>query len=185
MFLTTLIIQARSQYPRYRTLTLAAAALLIALGALGALPSMTSTAKAAGNTGTVAVCLTDSTGANVVPDGDKAWYQVDGGSTNYVGSVGPTGCREQTVTGTNVAVWVKYNTTYSQHETVAVPNGGTLRVDFYTTKVTLQYSGGRNIAFGGPTGDSTWFNKPSMELVSDGVTPVHFRLGNTGGPMAA
>ena len=156
---------------------IAAAAVIMAVGLL---PALARTADAAGVTGTVAVCLTDSTGANVVLGGDQAWYQVDGGSTNYVGAVGPSGCREQTVTGTNVAVWVGTYPTRSQHETVPVPNGTTTRVDFYTTKVTLQYSAG--LAFGGPTGDSVWFNKPSMELVSDGVTPVHFRLDGTGGP---
>lgn len=162
-----------------RTVVVPVAALLIALVALGTLLSMTNTAKAVGNTGTVAVCLNDSTGTNLVLDSDKAWFQVDGGSINYVGAVGSSGCREQTVTGTNVAVWVKYNATYSEHNMVPVPNGGTTRVDFYTTKVTLQYSNG--IAFGGSLGNSRFFNKPSMELLNDGGGGVHFRLDQTGG----
>jgi len=51
-------------------------------------------------------------------------------------------------------------------------------ITFYTTKVTLQYSGG--LAYGGANGDSAHFTKPSMELLSNGGT-VRFRLDGTGG----
>lgn len=129
-------------------------------------------------THTIAVCLTDSTGANVTLAGDAAWYQVNSGSINYVGAVGVSGCREQLVPdGASVAVWVAKNGTYSQHQTATIMADTTF--NFYTTKVTLQYSGG--LAFGGPNGDSAWFAKPSMELLSNGVTPVRFRLDGTGG----
>lgn len=138
-----------------------------------------SPAHASVATGKIAVCATDSTGANIVLGGDQAWYKQ--GSSYYVGPVGASGCRESTLTGgTSVEVWVAKNGTYSQHLTGTVPSdGGTLRFDFYTTKVTLQYS--HAIAFGGANGDSAFFAKPSMELFSDGVTPVHFRLDGTGG----
>jgi len=138
-------------------------------------------ASAAG-TGTIAVCITDSSGANLVPNGDQAWYAI-GGTSWYVGSVGPSGCRESTLTaGTNVKVWVGIKGTFSQKLMGTVPDGSTLRFDFYTTKVSLDYD--HAIAFGGPAGDLGWFTKPSMELLSDGVTPVHFRLDSTGGAPA-
>jgi hypothetical protein len=130
-------------------------------------------------TGTIAVCATDSTGANIVLGNDQAWYKV--GSSSYVGPVGVSGCRESTLGGgTSVEVWVAKNGTTSNHLTGVVPSdGSTLRFDFFTTKVTLQYSGG--LAFGGPNGDSAWFAKPSMELFSNGVNPIRFRLDGTGG----
>ena len=43
-----------------------------------------------------------------------------------------------------------------------------------TTTVTLNYDG--DISYGGPTGDSTWFTKPSMELL-EGTYTFHFRGG--------
>ncbi|HET7237060.1 MAG TPA: hypothetical protein VFK59_11595 [Actinomycetota bacterium] len=131
-------------------------------------------------TGTIAVCVTDSAGVNVVLGGDQAWYKI-GGTSYYVGPVGLSGCRESTLAGgTSVEVWAAKNGTYSHHQTGTVPSdGSTLRFDFYTTRVTLQYS--KNLAFGGSNGDSAWFAKPSMELLSDGVTPVRFRLDQTGG----
>jgi hypothetical protein len=136
-------------------------------------------------TGTIAVCATDSTGANIVLGNDQAWYKV--GSTNYVGAVGTSGCRESTLpAGTNVEVWVGKSGTFSQHLTGTVPDGSTLTFDFFTTKVTLEYA--HSIAFGGPAGNSGWFKQTpataSQELFSDGSTPVHFRLDGTGGASA-
>ena len=96
-----------------------------------------------------------------------------------MGAVGTADAASRRSRRATVHVWVAKNGTYSQHLTGTVPDGTTLRFDFYTTKVTLQYS--HSIAFGGPTGDSAFFAKPSMELFSDGVTPVHFRLDGTGG----
>ncbi|MCB9484621.1 MAG: hypothetical protein H6676_00825 [Thermoflexaceae bacterium] len=155
-------------------------AVAIFLVAAAALPAFASTASAAG-TGTVVVCATDSTGANIVLGGDQAWIQINGGSTAYVGAVGGSGCRESTVPGgTSVATWVAKHGSRSGHQVKPVGDGEVVTFNFYTTKVTVQYSGG--LAFGGPAGDSDWFNKPSEELFSDGVTPVHFRLDGTGGP---
>jgi hypothetical protein len=136
----------------------------------------------AADTGTIAVCATDSTGANIVLGNDQAWYKT--GSTYYVGAVGTSGCRESTLAaGTNVEVWVAKNGTYSQHLTGTVPDGSTLRFDFYTTNVTIQYPG--QVAFGGPHGDSAWFKQTaataSMELLSDGVDPTMFRASSSAG----
>lgn len=163
----------------------------LALGALAVMAVLMwapGRAHADGGTGTIAVCLTSSSGTVLTPPGDGAWYQANGGSINYVGEgsgypVDANGCRLQTLTaGASVAVWVEYNGTLSQHQIGTVPDGSTLRFDFYTTRVTLAY--GHSIAFGGPTGDSGWFTQPSMELLSDGVTPIHFRLDGTGGASA-
>jgi hypothetical protein len=52
-------------------------------------------------------------------------------------------------------------------------DGATLT--WQTTNVTLHYSGA--ISFGGGTGDSRWFNKPSMELMPGGTYTFHFRGG--------
>jgi hypothetical protein len=42
-----------------------------------------------------------------------------------------------------------------------------------TTNVSFAYAG--SISFGGPTGDSRWFVKPSMELMPGGTYVFHFR----------
>ncbi len=161
-----------------RIFIVSAVAVALVLSAGVAVLLYAAPAQAAG-TGTVAVAVTDSTGANVVLGGDQAWIQINGGSIAYVGAVGTSGFRESTApAGASVEVWVAKNGTYSQHQKGVVPDGGTIRFDFYTTKVTLQYSG--DLAFGGPNGDSAWFAKPYMELLSDGTNPVHFRLDGTG-----
>lgn len=150
-------------------------------------------AAPAGATGTIAVCVTDSTGANVPLTGiyEQAWVQT--GSLAFVGPVGPSGCRESTLpTGTNVKVYAGTQQTFSSYQEGVVPDGTTLRFDFYTTNVTLQYS--NQVAYGGPYGDGTWFKQTpataSKELLSNGQhptssnpgpTPVRFRLSGTGG----
>jgi hypothetical protein len=70
-----------------------------------------------------------------------------------------------------------YKGTAEQKLSVSVPDSDTT-LTWYTTTVTLQYSGG--IAYGGANGDSAFFSKPSMDLLSNG-TAVRFRLDNTGG----
>ena len=57
---------------------------------------------------------------------------------------------------------MQYQATAQAKLNVDIPNANTT-VTWQTTKVTLQYSG--SISYGGPTGDSTWFTKPSMELL--------------------
>ncbi len=124
---------------------------------------------------TITVCAYDSTGAPIVLDSDQAWWAE--GSSHYVGPVGASGCRESTVPAGDVTVWVGKDHTLSQQVTEHVTSDTTF--NFYTTRVTLQYRA--PLAFGGPNGDAASFSKPSMELFSDGVTPVRFRLDGTGG----
>ena len=54
---------------------------------------------------------------------------------------------------------------------VSIPDADTT-LTWQTTNVTLEYSG--QISFGGGTGDSRWFSKPSMELLP-GTYKFHFR----------
>jgi len=63
-----------------------------------------------------------------------------------------------------------YKATAEAKVSVVIPNANTM-LTWQTTKVTLQYSGA--ISYGGG-GDSTWFNKPSMELLP-GTYKFHFR----------
>lgn len=56
-----------------------------------------------------------------------------------------------------------------------VPNANT-KITWQTTNVSLSYPG--QISYGGPAGDSTWFIKPSMELLA-GTYKFHFRGGDT------
>ena len=125
---------------------------------------------------TIAVCAYDSTGAPTALGSDQAWWTEDG-SSHDVGPVGASGCRESSVPAGDVTVWVGKDGTLSQRVTEHVTSDTTF--NFYTTKVTLQYSAA--LSFGGPDGDAATFAKPSMELFSDGVTPVRFRLDGTGG----
>lgn len=145
-------------------------------------PLMAGAASADGGTGTVAVCLTSSAGVDTALGWDQAWIQ--SGSSAYVGPVGDSGCRETNLpAGTNATVWVGLSGTTSDKRSVTVVNGQTVRVDFYSTNVTIQYPGG--VAYGGPTGDSAWFkqstNTASQELLSDGVTPTVFRMSTPAG----
>lgn len=147
--------------------------------ALGAALFTVSPAAAAG-TGTIAVCLTSSTGANLTLPGDQASYQVTNGPTLYVGAVGGSGCRESTVPAdTDVKVWVLRDETASQVQTVQVAEDAVKVVNFYTTKVTAYYPG--DLAFGGPTGGSKGFvSGSSKELLSfrnAAQDPLVFRLG--------
>lgn len=160
----------------------------VILGAAAALtvPLFVATTSPAGadtGTGTIAVCLTNSQGTNVTIAGDHAWYQANGGSIDYVGAVGHSGCRESSfASGASVAVWVATQGTFSQHKTVTVTSGETTRVNFYTTDVTIQYPGA--VAFGG-IGNSAWFKQSSAtasrELLSNGTDPTMFRMSTPAG----
>ena len=66
---------------------------------------------------------------------------------------------------------MQYRATAEAKISVDIPNANT-KLTWKTTKVTLQYSG--EISYGGATGDSTWFTKPSMELLP-GTYRFHFR----------
>jgi len=66
---------------------------------------------------------------------------------------------------------MQYKATAQAKLNVVIPNANT-KVTWQTTKVTLQYSG--QISYGGSMGDSTWFTKPSMELLP-GTYKFNFR----------
>ena len=66
---------------------------------------------------------------------------------------------------------MQYQGTSEQKISVNVPDGGAT-FTWQTSNVTLNYPG--TISFGGPTGDSRYFNKPSMELLS-GTYKFHYR----------
>ncbi|MFZ2900692.1 MAG: T9SS type A sorting domain-containing protein [Saprospiraceae bacterium] len=67
----------------------------------------------------------------------------------------------------------QYQGTSDQKISFNFPSDGTT-VTWQTTKVTLHWPG--QISFGGSTGDSRFFNKPSMELLP-GTYKFHFRTG--------
>lgn len=70
---------------------------------------------------------------------------------------------------------MQYQGTSEQKISQTVPDGGA-SFTWVTTKLTLNYP--NQISFGGGSGDSRFFNKPSMELLS-GTYKFHFR--NSGG----
>ena len=70
-----------------------------------------------------------------------------------------------------------YAATADQKISVTILNADT-KLTWKTTKVTLYNSG--LISYGGPVGDSTWFTKPSTELLP-GVVKFHFRDGGVSG----
>jgi hypothetical protein len=66
-----------------------------------------------------------------------------------------------------------YQSTAEPKVSVTVDGSNSL-FTWQTTAVTLQYSG--QISYGEGTGDSRWFNKPTMELLP-GTYKFHFRTG--------
>ena len=69
---------------------------------------------------------------------------------------------------------MQYKATADAKLSVVIPDEDTL-LTWQTTKVTLGYNG--LISYGGATGDSTWFTKPSMELLP-GTYKFNFRPDN-------
>jgi hypothetical protein len=69
---------------------------------------------------------------------------------------------------------MQYKATAEAKISVVIPDADTL-LTWKTTKVTLGYNG--LISYGGGTGDSTWFTKPSMELLP-GTYKFNFRPDN-------
>lgn len=67
------------------------------------------------------------------------------------------------------------STTNAKSEWIFPGDGAT--VSWQTTNVTLNYAG--SISYGGPTGDRTWFTKPSMEMMPGGTYMFHFRGAGT------
>ena len=66
---------------------------------------------------------------------------------------------------------MQYQGTSAAKISVVIPDADTT-LTWQTTNVTLQYSG--QISYGGGSGDSRWFAKPSMELLQ-GSYKFHFR----------
>ncbi len=64
-----------------------------------------------------------------------------------------------------------YQSTVDRKISVVIPAANTT-LTWTTTNVTLNYAG--SISYGGSTGDSRWFNKPSMDLLQ-GTYKFHFR----------
>ena len=64
-----------------------------------------------------------------------------------------------------------YQSTADQKISVVIPDANT-SLTWTTTNVTLNYAG--SISYGGSSGDSRYFNKPSMELMA-GTYKFHFR----------
>ncbi|MCR4433435.1 MAG: cadherin-like domain-containing protein, partial [Caldiserica bacterium] len=101
---------------------------------------------------------------------------LDGGHPRYgIGSTYTTWWFPGGVTGTSApgetaaeffpgtySFEMQYKATADAKLNIVIPNANT-KVTWQTTKVTLQYSG--SISYGGSTGNSTWFTKPSMELL--------------------
>jgi len=67
---------------------------------------------------------------------------------------------------------MNYKGTEQAKVSEVIPNADT-KLTWQTTKLTLQYSGA--ISYGGPTGQSAWFTKPSMELMPAGPIKFHFQ----------
>ena len=66
---------------------------------------------------------------------------------------------------------MQYQGTSDQKMNITVPDNG-IKLVWNTSVVTLNYPG--SISYGGSTGDSRWFNKPSMNLLP-GTYMFHFR----------
>jgi len=96
------------------------------------------------------------------------WFP--GGVTNASGET-----KAQVFPGT-YSFEAQYQATAEAKINVVVPNANSA-ITWNTTKVTLAYSG--QISYGGATGDSTWFTKPSMELLP-GTYKFNFRNSGDG-----
>jgi len=102
-----------------------------------------------------------------------------GAGSTYTTSWFPGGLTGSSATGETAAEFfpgtysfeMLYQATAEAKVSVVIPNANT-KLTWQTTKVTLQYSG--SISYGGGTGDSTWFTKPSMELLP-GTYKFNFR----------
>ena len=69
-----------------------------------------------------------------------------------------------------------YQGTSQAKVSVAMPSASPLV--WTTTKVTLQYNG--QISYGGSTGQSAWFTKPSMQFLPGGTYKFHFQNPEAG-----
>ncbi|MCA9968815.1 MAG: hypothetical protein KC425_01305, partial [Anaerolineales bacterium] len=94
-----------------------------------------------------------------------AWFP--GGST---GAAAPGETTAEFFPG-EYAFQMQYQGTADERLNVNFPADGTT-ITWQTTHVTLNYSG--QISYGGPTGDVSWFSKPTMELLP-GTYTFHFR----------
>ncbi|MFT3877411.1 MAG: hypothetical protein QM708_13460 [Propioniciclava sp.] len=158
-----------------RVLRMGAVALGVGALVLAGLPAVAHAA----DEGRIAVCVTESTGASFVPVREEALYSTKD-SDGFVGPVGESGCRESVLpAGTEVHVAVIKDGTGSDWKTVTVPAGETLRMDYYTTNVSVKSAG--EVTYQGLLKeDIRTFAKPSMELFSYGP-PITFWVELDGG----
>ena len=113
---------------------------------------------------------------NTPLDGGKARY---GSGNTYTTSWWPNGNTGAIASGETSAELFQgtysfemmYQGTSEAKTSITIPDGGKT-LTWNTSVVTLNYSG--SISYGGSTGDSRWFNKPSMNLLP-GTYMFHFR----------
>ena len=112
-------------------------------------------------------------------DGGNPRYGIGGTYTTWwfpggkTGSSAPGETTAEFFPGT-YSFQMQYKATADAKLSVVIPDEDTL-LTWQTTKVTLGYNG--LISYGGATGDSTWFTKPSMELLP-GTYKFNFRPDN-------
>ncbi len=123
---------------------------------------------------TVTVCAHDSTGAQVNLGAAQVTMKI-GSTTYWVADSASNGCRSKVVnSGTDVELWIVRNNYSSGHQSATI--NGDQTVDFYSTLVTLQYSG--SIAFGGTSGGGgTQRSSPSRRWSSSAA--ARFASGST------
>lgn len=104
----------------------------------------------------------------------KVRYGIGGVYTTWWFPGGPTNASGDTFAeffpGT-YSFEMQYQGTAQSKLNVTLPDASP--VVWNTTKVTLQYSG--QISYGGPSGQSAWFTKPSMNLLPGGPYKFHFQ----------
>ena len=130
---------------------------------------------------TILLTLRLETCANAPLDGGLARYGAGASYTSWWFPGGATGSQgtpgevsAQVLPGGQYSFAMGYKGTEQPYpgNPVTIPAANT-KLTWQTTKVTVQYSGA--ISFGGPTGQSQWFVKPSMELMPGGPYKFHFQ----------
>ncbi|MBE0642596.1 MAG: T9SS type A sorting domain-containing protein [Bacteroidetes bacterium] len=99
------------------------------------------------------------------------WWFPGGGT----GSSATGETNAELLPGGSYSFEMQYQGTAQQYPQNPVTISGNQTLTWKTTAVTLWHT--NSISFGGPTGDSRWFNKPTMELLA-GTYTFHFRTGN-------
>ncbi len=128
---------------------------------------------------TILLTLRLETCANAPLDGGKPRYGIGSTYTTWWFPGGLTGTSALGETAAEIfpgtySFEMQYKATADAKLSVAILNANT-NLTWQTTNVTLGYNG--QISYGGGTGDSTWFTKPSMELLP-GTYKFNFRPNN-------